>query len=161
MAIEWVDVMSWIYQTLESDDELAVLLAIDTKTPRCQQGVYSEMAPQVDPISRKSPIAPYIVMSLADGGIDDRVMCGQRIIATPTFRITAWDRQSGSLSYKRVKPIMDRVDYLLDNKNSTTAPSFWIRRDSSDAIVPDPSSGIANFGITATYQALVSVEIEV
>lgn len=161
MAIEWIGVMSWIHKTLSEDEALQDLLAVTTKVRGYQQGVYTDIAPQVDPISGKSPIAPFIIVALVDGGVDERVMCGQRIIANPVFRITAWDRQSGNVSYARIKPIMDRVDELIDNKESYTAPHFWIRRDSSDAIFPDPSSGITDYGITATYQALVTVEIEV
>lgn len=161
MAIEWVDVITWIYQKLSEDDELKELLANTSKVKGYQQGVYTDMAPQVDPVSGKSPLSPFIIIALADGGIDERVLCGQRITASPSIRITAWDRQSGSVSYARIKPIMDRVDYLIDNKNSTSSPSFWIRRDSGDVIFPDPSNGITDYGITATYQTLVTVEIGV
>ena len=161
MAIEWVDVISWIYQRLSEDDELKELIAGATKVKGYQQGIYTDMAPQVDPISGKSPLAPFIIVALADGGLDERTLCGTRITTNPSIRITAWDRQSGSVSYARIKPIMDRVDYLIDNQNSTTSPSFWIRRDNGDVIFPDPSNGITDYGITATYQTLVTVEIGV
>ncbi len=161
MAIEWVDVITWIYKRLSEDDELKGLLTGASNVRGYQQGIYTDMAPQVDPISGQSPLSPFIIVALADGGIDERVLCGQRITASPSIRITAWDRQSGSVSYARIKPIMDRVDYLIDNQNSTSSPSFWIRRDSGDVIFPDPSSGITDYGITATYQTLVTVEIGV
>jgi hypothetical protein len=161
MAIEWVDVITWIYQRLSEDDELKGLLTGASNVRGYQQGIYTDMAPQADPISGQSPLSPFIIVALADGGIDERVLCGQRITASPSIRITAWDRQSGSVSYARIKPIMDRVDYLIDNQNSTSSPSFWIRRDSGDVIFPDPSSGITDYGITATYQTLVTVEIGV
>jgi len=161
MAIEWVDVISWIYQTLSEDSVLQDLIAGTSKVRGYQQGVYTDMAPQVDPISGKSPLAPFVIVSLADGGVDERSLCGTRFLASPSIRITAWDRQSGSVSYARIKPIMDRVDELIDNKESFTTPHFWIRRDGSDVIMPDPSSGITDYGITATYQTMVTVEIGV
>ena len=161
MAIEWVDVISWIYKTLSEDDVLAELLTGTSKVKGFQQAVYTTMAPQVDPISGQSPLAPFVIVALADGGVDERSLCGSRFLANPTLRITTWDRQSGSVSYARIKPIMDRVDELIDNKESYTTPRFWIRRDSSDVIFPDPSSGITDYGITATYQAMVTVEIGV
>lgn len=161
MAIEWVDVIAWTYKTLSEDAVLQDLLSGMSKVRGFQQGIYTDMAPQVDPISGNSPISPFIIISLADGGIDERVMCGARFLANPSIRITAWDRQSGSVSYARIKPIMDRVDELIDNKESFTSPRFWIRRDSSDVIFPDPSSGITDYGITSTYQTMVTVEIGV
>jgi hypothetical protein len=78
MAIEWVDVISWIYKTLSEDDVLAELLAGTSKVKGFQQAVYTDMAPQVDPISGQSPLAPFVIVALADGGVDERSLCGSR-----------------------------------------------------------------------------------
>ena len=154
MAVsEIIAIESWLYDTLNNDSDLRDLLAVTTKSPGYQQGVYSMLVPQVDPISKKSPLCPYVVYVAQDATDDVRTICGQRILSYPTYTITVWDRQNGNVSFNRIAPIINRVDELIDNQyvNDTTG-IFVCNRLRSSIQMPVPESGRVDYGISHTYR---------
>ena len=102
MAFEPAVIDQWIYETLTGDSTLMGLLAPDNKPNGFQMSLYNTIAPQVDPISRKQPITPYVVFDRAgNAGQDQDVLCGSRVFTYPTYRITVWDTASGGIDGKQ------------------------------------------------------------
>ena len=156
MAFEPAVIEQWIYETLTGDTTLMGLLAPDNKPNGFQMGVYNTIAPQIDPISRKQPITPYIVFDRAgNAGQDQDVLCGSRVFTYPTYRITVWDTESGAMSMSRIQTIMSRIDTLLDNQTvTTTTPRLYVRRVSTDQTFALSDGGRTDYGVTAVYRCL-------
>ena len=107
MSVEWFDISQWLYTTLTGDATLSELLAGDGRVPGHQQGIYMEMAPQVDPVSQRAPVVPLVVIQLASGGVDERALCGNRIMTYPVVRITGYHRQDGAIALSKLQAIMN------------------------------------------------------
>jgi len=154
MAYEPAVIEQWIYETLNNDATLQGLLAVENKPSNYQQGIYSVVAPQIDPVSRKPVQVPYVVFDRAgNAGTDQDVICGSRVFTFPTYRITVWDTESGAMSQYRIQKIMDRIDTLLDNQRvTTTSPVFYCRRESTAQTFGLSSGGRTDFGVTAVYR---------
>jgi len=154
MAFEPAVIEQWIYETLTGDTTLMGLLAPDNKPNGFQMGVYNTIAPQIDPVSRKQPITPYIVFDRAgNAGQDQDVLCGSRVFTYPTYRITVWDSESGAMSMSNIQTTMSRIDALLDNQTVTsTTPRLYVRRTSTDQTFSLSDGGRTDFGVTAVYR---------
>ena len=154
MAFEPDVIEQWIYETLTGDATLMGLLAPDNKPNGFQMAVYNTIAPQIDPISRKQPITPYVVFDRAgNAGQDQDTLCGSRVFTYPTYRITVWDTASGAVSMAQSAAIMSRIDTLLDNQHvSSTSPRFYCRRESTAQTFGLESGSRTDFGVTAVYR---------
>jgi hypothetical protein len=153
MTFEPLVIQKWIYDTLSADSTLAGLLA-GQKAKNYQQGIYAEIAPEKDAISQKMPQLPYIVFSRAGSDASDQfVMCGARYLTSPLFRVTIWDSSNGSLTYKNLKSIADRVDVLLDQQNETIdGISYLSQRYDTDQPFEVQSDGRVDYGLTLLYK---------
>jgi len=153
MIFEPLVIQKWIYDTLSADSTLAGLLA-GQKAKNYQQGIYAEIAPEKDAISQKMPQLPYIVFSRAGSDSSDQfVICGSRYLTSPLFRVTIWDQSNGSLSYKNLKSIADRVDVLLDQQNETIdGISYLSQRYDTDQPFEVQSDGRVDYGLTLLYK---------
>lgn len=155
MSFEAGVIEGWIYATLAADSTLDDLLAADNLPANYQQGIYNTVAPEIDPISRKAPRFPYITFAMGGSGEDEAPLCGSRAFARPSFRVTVWDNQSGSISMLRAQQIMDRIDTLLDNQTVTsTSPRFYFRRGSTAESFVLNTGGRTDIGVTAVYNAI-------
>ena len=155
MSYEPATIENWIYDTLKADATLADLLAPDNKPANYQQGIYNTLAPQVDPVSRKAPQVPYVVFTLDSAAADETALCGSRVFSRPSYRVTVWDNQTGTISMSRVGSIMDRIDVLLDNQFvTTTTPRFQIRREIPGQTFQLAQGGRIDFGVTAVYRVV-------
>lgn len=155
MAYEAGIIEQWIYQTLSSDATLAGLLAVDNLPPNYQQGIYNTVAPEIDSVSNRQPKPPFVVFQLSGSNADDTALCGSRVFSRPTFRITVWDNQSGSVSLLRAQLIANRIDTLLDNQTVTsTTPRFYFQRNGSAESFAVNNSGRTDIGVTAVYNAI-------
>lgn len=155
MAFEAGIIEGWIYSTLTADATLDGLLAVDNLPPNYQQGVYNTVAPEIDPVSGKQPKAPFVVFAQAGSAADEAPLCGSRAFSRPSFRVTVWDTQSGSISMLRAQQIMDRIDTLLDNQRVTsTTPDFYIRRSGTSETFVLNDGGRTDIGVTAVYDAI-------
>lgn len=158
MAFEALICENWICDTLAADATLAGHLATDGRSPGYQVGVYSHAAPQIDARSKRAPATPYIVVSFAGNRTpDETVICGDRVLAEPMYRVTAWDTQGGSVSVLRLQNIADRIDALLDNIVCGTTPPSWCRRVGTDIPVAVQTDGRVDYGLSATYVFQVQV----
>ena len=153
MSFEPLIIQKWIYDTLSADSTLAGLLA-GGKAKNYQQGIYAEIAPEKDAVSQKMPQLPYIVFSRAGSDASDQfVICGARYLTSPLFRVTIWDQSNGSLSYKNLKSIADRVDVLLDQQNETIdGISYLSQRYDTDQPFEVQSDGRVDYGLTLLYK---------
>jgi hypothetical protein len=153
MSFEPLIIQKWIYDTLSADSTLAGLLA-GQKAKNYQQGIYAEIAPEKDAVSQKMPQLPYIVFSRAGSDASDQfVICGARYLTSPLFRVTIWDQSNGSLSYKNLKSIADRVDVLLDQQNETIdGISYLSQRYDTDQPFEVQSDGRVDYGLTLLYK---------
>jgi hypothetical protein len=153
MSFEPLIIQKWIYDTLSADSTLAGLLA-GAKAKNYQQGIYAEIAPEKDAVSQKMPQLPYIVFSRAGSDASDQfVICGARYLTSPLFRVTIWDQSNGSLSYKNLKSIADRVDVLLDQQNETIdGISYLSQRYDTDQPFEVQSDGRVDYGLTLLYK---------
>lgn len=155
MAYEPKAIEDWIYDTLKGDATLAGLLAVDNRPDNYQQGIYNTLAPEIDPVSRKQPMVPYVVFTLDSAGEDETVLCGSRVFSRPRYRVTVWDNQTGAVSFARVGTIMDRIDTLLDNQMvTTTTPDFFIQRAIPGQTFSMSAGGRVDYGITAVYRVV-------
>ena len=152
MSFEPITVGKYIYQTLSGDATLRTLLA-GSKAPGYQVGVYNEMAPTVDPVSTKEPQLPYIVFS-RNGSWEPygNALCGGSHVAYPSFRVTVWYEQSGSISYARVQSIADRITTLLDGQKVTLDGLDFasLRLDTEQPIIVG-TDGHIDYGLTVVY----------
>lgn len=156
--VESLVVDEWIYDTLTADATLQGLLAVDNRAPGYQQGVYLYMAPEIDPVSLKQPQVPYIVVRHTDAGqTDEQSMCGGRIVTTSSHQVWCWDTQSGAVSMARVKPIVDRIDTLLNKQSvDATTPPFFLNRSSVSSSVDVSQDGRVDNGIVQMYVATIT-----
>lgn len=156
--VESLVVDEWIYDTLTGDATLQDLLAVDNRAPGYQQGVYLYMAPEIDPVSLKQPQVPYIVVRHTDAGqTDEQSMCGGRIVTTSSHQVWCWDTQSGAVSMARVKPIVDRIDTLLNKQSvDATTPPFFLNRSSVSSSVDVSQDGRVDNGIVQMYVATIT-----
>lgn len=151
MAIEFATIDQWIYETLTGDVTLQGLLATGNLPPNYQTGVYAMVAPQVDVVSRKPPLCPYIVFAPVSQEVD-YVLCGSRDTATSTYRITVWDTQDGTVSYTRAQQILARVETLLDKqKVVATVPNLFCVRQSLDQTFDLQDGGHVDIAVSATF----------
>jgi hypothetical protein len=151
MAIELATIDTWIYSTLKADTTLSDLLAPDNLPAGYQRGIYSLLAPEVDQISGKQPMTPFVVFA-PTGQESEHVLCGARDMVRSTYRVTVWDTQSGSLSLARAQTIMARIDTLLDRvKVTTTTPPIWCQRETLEQSVDLNNGGRTDVAVTATY----------
>jgi hypothetical protein len=158
MSFEPLIIQKWIYDTLSADSTLAGLLA-GQKAKNYQQGIYAEIAPEKDAVSQKMPQLPYIVFSRAGSDASDQfVICGARYLTSPLFRVTIWDQSNGSLSYKNLKSIADRVDVLLDQQNETIdGISYLSQRYDTDQPFEVQSDGRVDYGLTLLYKFITII----
>ncbi len=158
MSFEPLIIQKWIYDTLRADSTLASLLAGE-KAKNFQQGIYAEVAPEKDAVSQKMPQLPYIVFSRAGSDFSDEfVMCGARYLTAPLFRVTIWDNSNGSLTYKRLKSIADRVDVLLDQQKETVdGISYLCQRYDTDQPFEVGSDGRVDYGLTLLYKFITII----
>ena len=158
MAFEPILMEEWIYDTLTADSTLKGYLAIDSNVPGFQKGIYLHIAPEIDPISKTVPQNPYVVIQhVGNFKQDDIVMCGDVAFTYHQYRVTVWYSQKGAVSYKKLKNIADRIDYLLSNKKITTVtPNFTTRRFSATNIMDVAADGRIDYGMVLTY-GLISV----
>jgi hypothetical protein len=156
--VESLVVDGWIYDTLTADATLQGLLAVDNRAPGYQQGVYLYMAPEIDPVSLKQPQVPYIVVRHTDAGqTDEQSVCGGRIVTTSSHQVWCWDTQSGAVSMARVKPIVDRIDTLLNKQSvDATTPPFFLNRSSVSSSVDVSQDGRVDNGIVQMYVATIT-----
>lgn len=156
MAFDSFIVEDWIYDTLNADSTLHSLLAtLADKAPNFQGGIYTHLAPQIDAISMKPPIVPYIVITRLPGADDEKGMCGTAAFTYPRFRVLVWFAQSGSVSMTRIKSIADRVDTLLNNVEvTTTSPVFNIMRDGTEQMIQVEEDGRVYYAMIINYSAV-------
>jgi hypothetical protein len=153
MAFEPLLIQKWIYDTLSSDSTLASLLA-GGKAAFYQQGISSVVAPEKDSVSQKMPQLPYVVFSRAGSDINDEAaICGTRFFTIPVYRVTVWNNSNGSLSYKGMKDIIDRIDTLLGEEKVTDSGVTWYcQRFDTDQPIQVQSDGRVDFGLTILYR---------
>jgi len=158
MSFEPLIIQKWIYDTLIADVTLNRLLAVD-KAAFYQRGIYSEVAPEKDPVSLKMPQLPYIVFSRAGSDASDQfVICGGRYLTSPIFRVTIWDSSNGSLTYKNLKSIADRVDVLLDQQAETIdGISYLCQRYDTDQPFEVQSDGRVDYGLSLLYKFITTI----
>lgn len=156
MAFEPIIIEEWIHDTLTADATLKGYLAIDSKVPGYQKGIYLHIAPDQDPVSNKIPEVPYIVAShIGNYKIDDVVLCGDVAFTYHQYRIIVWYRQKGSVSFAKLKNIADRVDFLLNNKKiTTTSPNFTTRRLGATNVMDVSSDGRIDYGMVLSYEII-------
>lgn len=153
MAFEPLIIQKWIYDTLSSDATLASLLA-GKKAAFYQRGVYSEVAPEKDSVSQKMPQLPYVVFSRAGSDINDEAtLCGDRYFSIPVYRVTVWNNNNGSLSYKGMSDILSRIDLLLGGEKVTDSGITWYcQRFDTEQPIQVQSDGRVDFGLTILYR---------
>lgn len=153
MSFEPLVISKWIYDTLSGDNTLAILLA-GSKAPNYQQGIYNEVAPEKDAISQQMPQLPYIVFSRSGSDINDEsALCGTRYYSIPVYRITVWDNKNGSISYARLKNIIERVDTLLSSQSvESSGIKFYCQRFDTDQPFEVGSDGRVDYGLTILYR---------
>jgi hypothetical protein len=151
MALESLVTEQWIFSTLSADTALAALQAPENAPDSFQQGVYSIVAPDIDPVSGVRPEVPFVVFALESGTDVERPLDGSRATTELRYRLTVWDNTTNAVSLARSSAIMGRIDELMDNITSATSPKFWVRRDSVAQQFRVRAGGTTDSGITATY----------
>lgn len=156
MAFEPIIIEEWIHDTLTADTTLKGYLAIDSKVPGYQKGIYLHMAPDQDPVSNKIPDVPYIVVNhIGNYKVDDIVLCGDVAFTYHQYRVIVWYTQKGSVSYAKLKNIADRVDFLLNNKKvTTTSPNFTTRRLGATNVMDVSADGRIDYGMVLSYEII-------
>ena len=153
MSFEPLIIQKWIYDTLVADQTLQTLLS-GTQAPNYQRGIYSEIAPEKDPVSGFIPQYPYVVFSRNGSDITDEfVMCGSRYQTIPVYRITVWDNSNGTISYQRLNTIINRVDNLLSGQKVTVDNiNFISQRFDTDQPYEIAGDGRVDYGLTLLYR---------
>lgn len=153
MSFEPLIIQKWIYDTLVADQTLQTLLS-GTQAPNYQRGIYSEIAPEKDPVSGFIPQYPYVVFSRNGSDITDEfVMCGSRYQTIPVYRITVWDNSNGTISYQRLNTIINRVDSLLSGQKVTVDNiNFIAQRFDTDQPYEIAGDGRVDYGLTLLYR---------
>ena len=100
------------------------------------------------------PQLPYVVFSRSGSDINDEsALCGTRYYSIPVYRITVWDNKNGSISYARLKNIIERVDTLLSNESVTASGiKFYCQRFDTDQPFEIGSDGRVDYGLTILYR---------
>lgn len=157
MSYELPVISQWIYNTLLNDTVLQGLLSTNNQPPMYQQGVYADLAPQIDAVSGTNPKLPYIVFIVGDQQVD-RSLCGSAVMRTTQYQVSVWDTANGTVSYSVPNSIMSRVEYLLDEvKVTSTTPTFFIQRESVTQTYEVSDGGRVDVAVTGTFTVL-SVE---
>ena len=153
MSFEPLIIQKWIFDTLVADQTLQTLLANPT-APNYQRGIYSEIAPEKDPVSQKVPQYPYVVFSRNGSDITDEfVMCGSRYQTIPVYRITVWDNSNGTISYQPLYNIINQVDSLLSGQKVTVdGINFIAQRFDTDQPYEIAGDGRVDYGLTLLYR---------
>lgn len=160
MSYEPLIVENWLYDTLSTDQTLAEALATDNRAAFYQIGVYSHVAPLVDPRTGKPPTTPYVILSyVGQRAPADIALCGARVGVEPIYRITVWDSTKGAVSWGKLQTVADRIDALVDNQSLGTTPPAWIRRLDTATEVQVQNDGIVDYGITMTFVAQVGATV--
>ena len=155
MAIEVLEIENWIYTTLKNDSSLATALATAAGRAKDYQiGIYGHLAPEKDPISKKTPQLPFVVFSrVGSDRSDEEVLCGATYLTHPLYRVTVWNSASGNISFGSIKSIASSVDSLLHNKTNTVNGILFhsTRYDTEQPIIVQ-QDGRIDFGITMLYK---------
>jgi hypothetical protein len=150
---------SWIYSTLKSDNTLQGLLAaVNNKSPNFQIGVYSTLAPEKDPFSKKMPQTPYIVFNRDGSASDDEdAICGGSFLSRPTYRVNVWQTSNGSISWNSIKSIANRVDTLLQNQTVTDSGiTFICQRTDTAMPLTTQVDGKIDYALSFLYKFTIS-----
>jgi len=154
MAFETFNIENWLYTTLYNDSTLKTLLgkAAD-HAKNFQIGVYAYVAPEIDPVSKTTPVLPYIVFQRnGNQQKDDLSACGSTALSYPNYRITIWSGGTKALAFKNIKDIADRVDTLLNNViNNAANPPFNCLRQNTDTIVQIADDGKIYYAAVLEY----------
>jgi len=153
MSFEPLIIQKWIFDTLVADQTLQTLLA-GNKAPNYQRGIYSEIAPEKDPVSSVIPQYPYVVFSRSGSDITDEfALCGSRYQTIPVYRITVWDNSNGTISYKPLYNIINQVDSLLSGQKVTVdGINFIAQRFDTDQPYEIAGDGRVDYGLTLLYR---------
>lgn len=158
MAFEPLIIENWIYSTLKADNTLMGLLAgVNNKSPNFQIGIYSTMAPEKDPFSKKLPQLPYVVFNRAGSLEDDEeAMCGDTFTSRPLYMVNVWNSANGSISYNTIKSSADRVDLLLNNQTVTQSGiTFKCVRINTEMPIQVEIDGKIDFALSFQYKFLI------
>lgn len=150
---------NWLYTTLKNDSTLQGLLAaVNDKAPNYQIGVYSTMAPEKDPYSKKTPQTPYIVFSFSGSAQDDeQAVCGGSYTSRPMYAVNVWQSSNGSISWSSIKSIADRVDTLLQNQTVTQdGITFHSFRNDVSMPITVQIDGKIDYALSLLYTILIS-----
>ena len=153
MSFEPLLIQKWIFDTLVADQTLQTLLANPT-APNYQRGIYSEIAPEKDPVSQKVPQYPYVVFSRnGSDNTDEFALCGSRYQTIPVYRITVWDNSNGTISYQPLYNIINQVDSLLSGQQVTVDNiTFIAQRFDTDQPYEIAGDGRVDYGLTLLYR---------
>ena len=153
MSFEPLIIQKWIFDTLVADQTLQTLLA-GNRAPNYQRGIYSEIAPEKDPVSSVIPQYPYVVFSRSGSDITDEfALCGSRYQTIPVYRITVWDNSNGTISYKPLYNIINQVDSLLSGQKVTVdGINFIAQRFDTDQPYEIAGDGRVDYGLTLLYR---------
>ena len=153
MSFEPLIIQKWIFDTLVADSTLQTLLA-GNKAPNYQRGIYSEIAPEKDPVSQSIPQYPYVVFARNGSDITDEfALCGSRYQTIPVYRITVWDNSNGTISYKPLYNIINQVDSLLSGQQVTVDNiTFIAQRFDTDQPYEIAGDGRVDYGLTLLYR---------
>lgn len=153
MSFEPLLIQKWIFDTLVADQTLQTLLANPT-APNYQRGIYSEIAPEKDPVSQKVPQYPYVVFSRnGSDNTDEFALCGSRYQTIPVYRITVWDNSNGTISYQPLYNIINQVDSLLSGQKVTVdGINFIAQRFDTDQPYEIAGDGRVDYGLTLLYR---------
>jgi len=150
---------NWLYSTLKSDSTLQSLLAsINNKAPNYQIGVYSTMAPEKDPFSKKTPQTPYVVFNfIGSAQEDEQAVCGGSYTSRPIYRVNVWQTSNGSISFGAIKSIADRIDNLLQNQTVTQdGITFNCFRTDTEMPVTVQVDGKIDYALSLLYKFTIS-----
>lgn len=154
MAFETFNIENWLYTTLHNDSTLNTLLAkAADHAKNFQIGVYAYVAPEIDPVSKITPVLPYIVFQRNGSNQKDELsLCGSLALTYPNYRITIWSGGTKAIAMKSIKDIADRVDVLLNNVINTAAnPPFNCLRQNTDTIVEIADDGKIYYAAVLEY----------
>lgn len=142
-----------LYQRLKTDATLMDLLAPNNEPNGYQQSIYAHLVPEIDPVSRKQPKAPYLLFTHEGMSQQDEYgMALNRVLSVCTYRVTVWDTQTGGTSVVGAQTIMQRVCELLDGYiRENVVPGISFRRDSADYTYENAPGGKIFVGATATF----------
>ena len=143
-----------LYERLSTDPTLMFLLAPNNLPPNYQQSIYAHLVPEIDPVSRKQPMAPFLVFTHESASQSDEYgMALNRVLSVCNYRVTVWDTQTGGTSVVYAQSIMQRVCELLDGYiREDVVPGIAFRRDPSDYTYENAAGGKIFVGATASFR---------